>query len=238
MAGAATALAGFAVHRFDSVGSTNTLALESRTHRAVFCAAEQTQGRGRRGNTWVSRPGLGLYLSVCLQGEAQGLTMAAALAVRDALAAWTPVAVKWPNDLLCGGRKICGILVEHRAGWNALGIGINLNHAAQDFPAELQEKATSLALATGRAWDAEKVLGAVLESLDAWLQRLEADFEAVHQAWVSACGLVGRRVAREGVAGVVQRIDMAGSLIVETVSGTVVLQTTEAELVGAVSCSS
>ena len=243
MAAAVQEIAGFTVQFHEVIPSTNTLALECRAHRTGFVARQQTQGRGRRGNSWVSRPDLGLYLSVCLEGQSGGLTMAAALAVRDALAGHVPVTVKWPNDLLCGGQKLCGILVEHRQGWNALGIGINLNHGAEAFPDTLRLKATSLLLQTGRDWTAEEVLVPVLEQLDRWLARLAGDFDAVHGEWVRACGLVGRVVQREGISGRVEHIDASGNLVVRTHAGTVLLPSTDAEYVacetvGALSCSS
>src|SRR5262249_1119547 len=121
-------------------------------------AAAQTAGRGRRARTWVSPPGEGLYLSVLLCPAATEnlslLSLLAAVAVTETLAQYKVAGldIKWPNDVLIAERKICGILVEGASsGANqsriVVGIGVNLNQ--QDFPPELAESATSLALHLG-----------------------------------------------------------------------------------------
>jgi len=208
------------VHHLDETDSTNRLALEARTDGAVFVAARQTAGRGRMGRSWDSAPGLGLWMSVCLEGAPEGLTFAAALAVRDACAPEAALEVKWPNDQMHGGRKVCGMLTEVRAGWCALGIGLNLNHLPSDFPPELRDSATSLRQISGTPCEREAVLARVLAELGRQLGRLRGGgADAVFREWQSACGMIGRRVARGGIAGVVTGYGPAGELLVRTDDG-------------------
>ncbi len=141
---------------------------------AVFAEA-QTRGRGQFGRRWDSRPGLGLWFSVLLRprwpvAQLAKVTPLIAVAVARALAEPTglPIRIKAPNDIFCGGRKVAGILSEARTGRDvfvAVGIGINVNHAARDFPLELQTSATSLALETERTWDRDLLAAAVLAEM-------------------------------------------------------------------------
>lgn len=145
-----------------TVDSTNTalkrMAADGAPGGTVLMADGQTGGRGRLGRSFDSAAGLGLYLSVLLrpQGEAAAATHAtlrAGLAAADAIEALTglQVGIKWPNDLVWQGRKLCGILSEMgveaesgRMDWLIVGIGINCGHGAEDFPPELREMAASL----------------------------------------------------------------------------------------------
>ncbi|MBI1321285.1 MAG: biotin--[acetyl-CoA-carboxylase] ligase [Candidatus Hydrogenedens sp.] len=208
------------VHRLEATDSTNRLALEAQTDGAVFVALRQTAGRGRLGRTWESAPGLGLWMSVCLAGGPEGLTFAAALAVRDACAPDAALTVKWPNDLTHGGRKCCGMLVECRGGWCALGIGLNLNHKPEDFPPELRDTATSLRQIAGRPVDYDAVLDRLLMELGRQLGRLRGGgAQAVFLEWQAACGMIGQRIARGGVAGVVTAYAPDGTLLVRIDDG-------------------
>jgi BirA family biotin operon repressor/biotin-[acetyl-CoA-carboxylase] ligase len=124
--------------------------------------------------------------------------------------------VKWPNDLLYRGKKVCGILVEHRAGRTALGIGINVHHQAEDFPEELRAKAGSLESEIGGAWDRAAVLRDVLTELDRTIILLRTGHLAeVHRAWAEACRIEGRRIRIGGIEGRVLRIDSRGALVIE-----------------------
>lgn len=199
----------------DNTPSTNALALASRNAGAVFAADAQTAGRGRHGNQWHSAPGLGIWFSVALPGPPQGLQFAAVLAVRDAL---TPLEtkVKWPNDLLIQNKKVCGVLVEHRAGWNAIGIGINVSHGPDDFPEDLRASAASIEHLTGKTMDRGKLLAAVVSKLDDWIFLLQRDgHEAVRATWVEACGVVGQQIDRDGVSGTVSGVAGDGALLVD-----------------------
>ncbi len=215
-----TQLVGVSVEVRDCVASTNTLALESAVDGHVFVADRQTGGRGRHGHSWHSAPGLGLWFSVALAGPPDALTFAAALAVRDALQDAIPASIKWPNDILCEGRKICGILVEHRAGRSALGIGLNVHHQQQDFPEELHATAGSLRMARDQAWHRGAVLASVLKELDRRVLQLRADGSASLQGeWAAACAILGCSVRRGGIAGTVREIAADGALLVETARG-------------------
>lgn len=212
---------------FDTLESTNTVALRAGEDGLVVVAERQTAGRGRRGHSWSSAKGLGIWCSLCLEGPPEGLTFAAACALHGALEV---ASLKWPNDLVHEGRKLGGILVEHRAGWSALGFGINVLQRREDFPAELQEIATSLAMATGAAWDRGAVLQRVLEELAPRLQRLRAGgLRAQHGEWKALLKLEGRRLRRAEVEGVVEQINLDGSLCVATPGGRVTLMAGEME---------
>jgi len=215
-------LFGARVYWFDVVDSTNTLALESGEDGAVFVADTQTAGRGRRGRSWHSARGRGLWFSVALAGSPDGLPFAAALALRDALRDVDGITVRWPNDILLHGRKLSGVLIEHRGNRIALGIGVNVHHQAADFPTELQDTATSLDRDAPGAWRRDALLAAVVEQLTYWIQRLrDGDRDGVFQAWCAACDVCGRRIARDGVTGRVESIAPDGTLNVATSDGPV-----------------
>ena len=172
-------LIGHRILSFDEVASTNDVAKAEAERGAeeglVVVAASQTKGRGRRGRGWVSRPGLGLYFSVVLRPQtpdAESVAILGGVATAEAMAGFglQGVTIKWPNDVLVAGRKIAGVLVEPRMGkdrveFAILGIGVNVRHAANDWPPELKDIATSL-LGEGFELQPDAVLAAVLESLD------------------------------------------------------------------------
>lgn len=211
---------GHTIRRYDTVSSTNDLALKEGLHGVVYVAREQTLGRGRHGRQWASAAGKGLWFSVGLRMAPAGLTFAAALAVRDGLQPGLEASIRWPNDVYAGNFKICGILVEHRAGQSALGIGLNLSHGPEDFPPDLEKPAASLEMVTGHSWDREGLLGRILDALDGYVTRLQSgSYAAIHQSWAEACGLQGKTIRRDGVTGVVTQILEDGALLVATDGG-------------------
>lgn len=142
----------------------------------VAFAETQTKGRGQFGRKWSSAEGIGLWFSILLRprwpaGKLPEMTPLVAVAVARALA-WTSglaIRIKPPNDIFCQGRKLAGILSEARTGsevFVVVGIGINVNHMAADFPLELRTSATSLAIETGATCDRERVASAVLAAID------------------------------------------------------------------------
>jgi len=168
------------IHHYFRAASTNTLALEAAGAGApegsVFLAELQTAGRGRGNHQWLSEESAGVYCSVLLRpslppSEVLALSLAAALAVQSAvreIAPHTSLDLKWPNDLLIGGKKFCGILTEMsaeptRVRHVVVGIGINVNYTG--FPQELRETATSLRMATGEPWSRIALCAALLKSL-------------------------------------------------------------------------
>ena len=177
------------IHHFFKINSTNAvafrLAAAGEPHGTLVVAEEQTAGRGRLGRAWYSEKTTGIYLSLILRPplgpqQAPILTLAAGLAARDAVAEVTGLIInlKWPNDLLVGGKKFCGILTEMHAEAQRIhhvivGIGINVNHAR--LPKELELRATSLRLAGGRAYSRLEILLRLLGALDRYYNRLLAE---------------------------------------------------------------
>ncbi len=227
---------GSVVHRLEEVESTQSvlarLARDGAPDGTVVTARHQTIGRGRRGRRWWDAPGESLLLSVLLRpavsaAHVSQLSLVAALAVTDALASVAAVrgAIRWPNDVLVDGAKICGILpdavcrahgpVEHVI----LGIGINVDQRA--FPEALAGTATSLRLVTGRRHDHAHVEAAVFAALDlrydAWL---EAGFEGLREAWRSRSCTIGTQVdLPEGGHGTAVDVDADGALLVDVGRG-------------------
>jgi len=154
-----------------SVGSTNTVALDSGRPGLLVVASEQTAGRGRKGRTWFSPAGTNLYMTLTVDTNDPRLPLVAGVAVREALSVLMVksalLEVKWPNDLIVHGRKLCGILCESRGGITAVGIGVNVNQLA--WPPDLGDSATSLALILGREVQRQEVLRLVLTEVEKWL---------------------------------------------------------------------
>jgi BirA family transcriptional regulator, biotin operon repressor / biotin---[acetyl-CoA-carboxylase] ligase len=193
-------------------------------HGTLVTADEQQAGRGRQGRAWTAPPRSAVLMSVVLRELSETLPLAAAVAVCEALP--VEASIKWPNDVWIDGRKVAGILVEGRPqeGWAVLGIGLNV--ATEEFPAELS--ATSLRLA-GASLTVDETLAALLQALDGWLERPAAD---VLGAWRSRDALLGRPVRwgdgrNEGTAA---GVDDSGALIVETADGRVTLDAGEVHL--------
>jgi BirA family biotin operon repressor/biotin-[acetyl-CoA-carboxylase] ligase len=153
---------------------------------AVAVAEEQTAGRGRRGRPWHAPPGTSVLVSVNLRPTVAThrlpeLSLVAGAAVAEAIAEKTGLhpEVKFPNDVLIGGRKVAGILAEARDDRVVLGIGINANLGAEELPQEVETSATSLQIETGAPVDRAKLLATVLERLesayDTWLHDATRD---------------------------------------------------------------
>ncbi|MGE5591638.1 MAG: biotin--[acetyl-CoA-carboxylase] ligase, partial [Bacillota bacterium] len=173
-----------------SLASTNerarALAARGLPEGLTVIAWEQTAGRGRLGRAWTSPPG-GLWMSVLLRppvapAEIAGVTLTAAVAVAEAieLTAGVRVGIKWPNDLLVDGRKVCGILTElaaeaDRVNHVVVGIGINANLDREALPEAAPTPPTSLRLAAGRDVSLPRLAAAVLDRLEAWYGRLAAE---------------------------------------------------------------
>ena len=152
------------------------------------------------------------------------LSLVAAVAVADALEAAAGLAprLKWPNDVLVGGKKIAGILLESRLGADpvvVLGIGVNLGPRA--VAEDLRHSATSVALEGGRPLDREAALNAVLERLDGWLERwTRQGLAPVRARWRALADTLGRHVAVDGVAGLAVDLDADGALLIRAPDGT------------------
>jgi BirA family transcriptional regulator, biotin operon repressor / biotin---[acetyl-CoA-carboxylase] ligase len=189
------------------------LAAAGAPHGTLVSAGEQAAGRGRQGRAWSAPAGTAVLMSLVLREPGEGLPLAAAVAVCEALP--VAAAIKWPNDVLVESRKLAGLLVEGRPqeGWAVLGLGLNVTTDA--FPGELEGRATSLRR-EGVETDTETVLEAVLEQLDAWLPR---PLEEVLEAWRGRDVLRGRRVRWNGGEGTAAGVDPSGSLLVDSAGG-------------------
>jgi len=225
--------------RFDSLPSTNTEAARQASLGApeglCVVAREQTAGRGRRERAWVSPKDSGLYFSVVLRPRTDArawplITLAAAVAARDALeeSCALQTDIKWPNDLLASGRKLCGILAEtaESASGRAvvLGVGINLNNRA--FPPEILAAATSVEEQTGCAPDAEQLLSALTRQLARRYEELHADEGSalILREWESRSSYAHERrvrvaLAEETFEGITRGLADDGALRVETDAG-------------------
>lgn len=139
---------------FPACTSTNTVAREMEINGApdlsVVLSSCQTAGKGRSGRQWISKDGTGLYASVLMRPKLSPakmplLALVTAVAAREAVAgAGGAPLIKWPNDIVLDGKKVCGILLEAGPGWAVAGIGVNVSHTKEDFPPELWNRAASL----------------------------------------------------------------------------------------------
>jgi len=184
--------------------STNSVALAAGETGAakgtVVVAASQTGGRGRLNRNWLSPPGMGLYFSVLLRPELAAedlpkITLAAGLAISKAVESEYGVVpqIKWPNDLLLGGRKFGGILTETgalqimpngRKPLVVVGVGLNLQLPEGGFPADLKQRATSLSLHTERKISADRLLEACIRAIEEVVLLLErGDFQMILTEW-------------------------------------------------------
>ena len=225
---------------FERVGSTNEVAWEEAEKGAaewtLVIADEQTSGRGRLSRKWHSPAGLGAWMSVVLRPDvrpsvAPGITMCASLAVAKALRKLHPMSVslKWPNDVMVKGRKICGILTEMKASGDRVefvvcGMGINLNQTEEDFPPELREVATSVLLATGHRADRAALVAELMRQMEGlYGVFLSRGLQALMGEWRSMCPLFGKivRITTRGetVEGVFHDIDAGGALVLRLESG-------------------
>ncbi len=177
------------IHHFFKMDSTNTVAMhlgeQGEPHGTLVIAEEQTAGRGRAGHIWHSEKTNGIYMTVLLRPaispqQAPLITMVAGLAVREAILEQTGMIpdLRWPNDLLFGRKKFCGILTEMNAEQDqihfvAVGIGINVNH--ERVPEELSEIATSLRIETGRIHSRIEIVTRLLRHLDSYYNRFLRD---------------------------------------------------------------
>ncbi|HWN10253.1 MAG TPA: biotin--[acetyl-CoA-carboxylase] ligase [Pyrinomonadaceae bacterium] len=225
--------------RFDSLPSTNLEAAKRAADGAAegLCvlAGEQIAGRGRLEREWVSPKGAGLYSSIIFrpgfdQSSWPLLTLMAAVAVHDALreCCGAQTDIKWPNDVLANDKKLCGILAETVDSLSGraviVGIGINLtNHA---FPGKLDKVATSIEAVTGQAPDVEKVLNALLGSLQVYYEALRGPDgpERIIRAWTERSSYAsGKRVrvtnAGETIEGISRGLECDGGLRLETADG-------------------
>jgi BirA family biotin operon repressor/biotin-[acetyl-CoA-carboxylase] ligase len=218
--------------------STNDVAREQARKGArsgfLVAASRQTAGRGRLGRNWESPPDRGLYVSILLRPdlpmtEAGKLTVLSSVATVDAVetVAGLRPQIKWPNDLMLGGRKLAGVLIEtepkeNRLAFAVVGIGLNVRHETKDFSPKVRALATSLYLATGRMYRRADLLVALLQALE---RRLSSPFDEAREAWTASSLTLGQRVTLTTVRGrkhgQALGLDESGALLLRSDSGEV-----------------
>ena len=228
------------VHYFNSVDSTNStayqLALDGAKEGEVVIGESQEKGRGRLGRQWVSPPFLNLYLSVVLRPkipphQASLITFMAAVAAAETIerhSGLTP-SIKWPNDLLLREKKVAGLLNEihsetDRIHFIILGIGVNLNMDAKEFPKDIRTQATSLKAEKGQPVSRKAFAALLLEELERWYEIfLKEGGTPVLKAWRDRAQIQGKEVRvtsfDEVLIGRAVDVDSDGALILETRGG-------------------
>lgn len=225
---------------FEETTSTNDVAdklgRDGVKEGVVIFAESQSKGRGRLGRNWVSPKGKGLWFSVLLRPPfapqaATRITVAAATAVCRAVRNKTglPAEIKWPNDILIRGKKICGILTElsaelEKIKYIILGIGLDVNFNSSDFPPPLREIASSIKIESGRAVHRAELAAEILSQLDSDYKRvIGGEFESVADEWEHHCCTIGRRVeistGERRFEGHAESLDAEGALLVRTQHG-------------------
>jgi BirA family biotin operon repressor/biotin-[acetyl-CoA-carboxylase] ligase len=230
------------LHHFYKIGSTNSAAMAAATagiaEGSVFLAEEQTAGRGRGSNSWESERSAGIYCSIVLRpalppSDVLVLSLAAGLAVRAAIEqvdARVIVDLKWPNDVLIKGKKVCGILTEMHAEVTRVrhivaGVGINVNQ--KSFPKELEGEATSLRMETGSGCSRVEVAAALLKSLDreyrALIEQPDARQSILRRFTEQSSWVRGKQVRIEesepAIEGTTEGLDDRGFLQVRNAQG-------------------
>ena len=235
-----TKVIGRDIRVFEQTTSTNDviekLARDGVKEGVVVFAESQTKGRGRLGRKWISPAHKGLWFSILLRPdlrpqETTQLTVASATALRRAIQSETGLKpeIKWPNDILIGGKKVAGILTELSAELDRvkhviLGIGIDVNLDAKEFPAELKKTATSLKIETGETVSRAELAAAILRELDLDYARICAGkFTAVADEWEKHCVTIGKNVTVQiggrKIRGCAEALDDDGALRLRTEHG-------------------
>lgn len=236
-----TRVIGRDIRVFQETTSTNDLieklARDGVNEGVVVFAEAQTKGRGRLGRSWISPRGKGLWFSLLLRPAlrpqaATKITIAAATALSRAVRAHTglPCQIKWPNDILVRGKKVCGILTEMSAELDqikhlVLGVGVDVNLTVSDFAHNLRPIASSLKIEAGRQIDRPALAAQILRELDHdYAQILEGDFATLAEEWERQCSTLGQEVRivmgdRE-LRGRAESLDEDGALLLRTSHGT------------------
>ncbi|MDD5475405.1 MAG: biotin--[acetyl-CoA-carboxylase] ligase [Syntrophales bacterium] len=235
LAGLKTRVLGRKIVSLETIPSTQdhakNLANKGYPEGTLVVAERQTGGRGRMGRTWVSPPG-GLYFSIILRPQisissATQIPLVAGVALLLAIECSTSLLprLKWPNDLMIGERKAAGILAEmnaevDRINWVVLGIGINVNTAPSDFPADIKGMSVSLSGGSNHEVSRLKLLQDVLYELEKAMERFQYEgFEPFRLRWKNQSATLGRNVMITGggdpVEGKAVDIDIDGALILE-----------------------
>ncbi len=215
------------IRTVSETGSTNddlaALAREGAAEGLWLRAERQTGGRGRQGRAWVSPPG-NLYASTLVRlrpGDppAPTLALAAAVALHEAASLHAPgILIKWPNDLLAGGAKLSGILLERAGDAVVIGFGVNLAH----HPTDIERPATSIAALAGAAPEPAAFLEILADAFARWLGRWRSEgLSPIRRAWLAAAHPVGTALTAAGEEGLFGGLDESGALRLRLADGTV-----------------
>jgi BirA family biotin operon repressor/biotin-[acetyl-CoA-carboxylase] ligase len=225
---------GHQLHYYDEIGSTNDeafrLGLAGAPEGTALIANSQSAGRGRMQRVWHSPAGKNIYTSIILRpqiepAKAPQISILAGVAVAEALDSYCPdrMKIKWPNDVLIDGKKVCGILSQVKTDASevdfiVLGIGINVNVSYSQFPKEICNLATSLAIETGGEISRQELIISLYENLAKWYkQSLKDGFGRIKEKWLSMSPMIGQTVQvmfqEEAVSGNAIGLDEDGFLI-------------------------
>ncbi|TCS93363.1 biotin--[acetyl-CoA-carboxylase] ligase [Hazenella coriacea] len=221
-------------------------AKEGAKEGALVVAEEQRSGRGRLGRSWHSPPHTGIWMSLILRpkiplAHAPHMTLLASIGVSKGIQRVTglPIQIKWPNDLLINGKKVCGILCELRGEQDRIhylvtGIGINVNTMETDLPPELKPIATSLAMELGSSVHRASLIAVILEELELiYTQYLAEGFSVVRTEWEKAAGMLGQmikaRTTQGELSGKALSLNENGALLLQTEQGVVPIYSAEIE---------
>jgi len=229
------------IRYFTEIDSTNTmacrLARDGAPEGTVVAADAQGKGKGRMNRVWQSPPGRNLYVSIILRPSiappaAPQLTLVAGVAVADLLTACglKDVTIKWPNDILISGKKVCGILTEMNSSARGidfiiLGAGLNINMNRENFEPALCDTATSLKIETGKTHDRIEIISGLLNFFETWYRVfLSVGFPGVRDAWLRHTDILGRQIRvvfqEDTKTGVVMGIDDDGTIMMQGADGT------------------
>jgi BirA family biotin operon repressor/biotin-[acetyl-CoA-carboxylase] ligase len=200
---------------------------------SLVIADEQQEGKGRLGRSWHSPPRTGIWMSLILRPnipiqQAAHLTLLASVGVCLAIRKTTklPVKIKWPNDILIQGKKVCGILTELRGdqdkiNYVILGIGINVNQDPDDFSSELNNIATSLSIEGRTKYSRATLIANVMKELEDYYQLyLSKGFDPIRLKWESLSDLIGQKITartpQSKIEGIAESLNSDGSLLIRT----------------------
>ncbi len=234
----ATATFGRTIVYKDMVDSTNryakTLAENGAEEGTVVIASEQRKGKGRLDRSWVSPPG-GIWLSIILRPailpqEASRFTLLAAVAAARAIeTVGVRPEIKWPNDILIDGKKVCGILLElsaqsDRVDYLIIGLGINANNDIDTIPIDSRDHVMTLATALGKKIDRRSLVAALLLELENWSDTLLLEgWQEIKDEWTKRCTMLGRHITLHTLHGEVEGkfvgIDRFGALQIQLPGG-------------------
>ena len=202
--------------------------------RTAVMASYQTEGAGRMNRSWICPPGRGIIISLILWPELdirqmQGLTLLCSAAVVDAIEDVTDcvAGIKWPNDVLVGGKKACGILAQCGIAPNnnryvIMGVGMNVNQTVDELPRDCKDTSTSVLIQCGKRVSRLRVLKSFLHFWDTHYScYLEKGYGYLREAWLDRNVTLGRLITTSGnMSGIARDISQDGGIIIEMADGT------------------